>query len=471
MRIPDPAPGPATAGQTDSSQVEKVSRSRLGAYAVVGLALAVVFWFRIPALSETVFGFTHDFLSIADTIDQTGTYSVQLNNGRIIPETLREPLYPYALVAAKTILGSYTYIAPIQATVAVAVFLTWVFVTWRLLGFVWSLGMAALIYLNPALFFYSAVLYPYAFNVFLLSTGFLFLWLLLARRNTRWAVAAGFAFGLMAYERGSLALLPFFLGFCLLWFPSLVSRRALLALVLTHALCIGPWLARNASLGIVGMHGMMGEIIGYTYGDLVVAENDRTAAAPEKDPFGFRQGYVEAIRLDGTDVASWGLVHGLEEEGWTQARINRVLTFYVTQAIRHQPGAALRIVLHNLYWFPSRMIKMWVPLNDPWDFYVANAQAKDPTRGDWLVVIGCIMGLALMAANREPLLAIILPFLFYMVPINVLLVVSDPRYRNGLFDIFAFFSLLYALRCLWFQMRRGGWRGARLGGLAALRAH
>ncbi len=436
---------------------------RLAAGIAVGSALAAIYWFRFPALSDAFFGLAPHYVGIAENIEKTGAYARQLDDGRIVPETLREPFYPYALVAAKHLLGGYIMLVPLQATAAVATFLIWVFVTWRALGWVWAAGMAMLIYFNPPLFFYPVVLYPYAFNVFFVSMALLFLWLLLARGRTGWAVAAGVAFGLTAYERGSLLLLPFLVAFCMSWMPSVVSRRALLTMTLAYSLCVCPWLLRNASHGILGMQGMMGQALGYTYGDVIVKESDQTRASPDPDPFGLRQSYVENIRRDSPDQAAWNFIESYEAKGRSLAWINRVLSFYTFQAVRRQPAAAARIVLTNLWRFPSRTIQLRIPEEETWDFYNVNDYSRPPTWGDGLIVIGCAAGLALMLFNREPVLAVILPVQFYLIAINVPLIVSDPRYRNGIFDIFAFFSLLYALRFLWFLVLHGDWRRSRLG--------
>jgi hypothetical protein len=447
MRIPD----------------KKAARLRLAAGVAVGLALAAIYWFRFPTPSDPLFGYAQSFLDIASSIEKTGAYTHQLADGRVVPETLREPFYPCALAAAIDLLGWPTRLVPFQEAAAVAVFLTWVFVTWRVLGLIWAMGMAVLIFFNPPLFFYPAILYPYAFNVFFLSTALLSLWMLLARKKVRWAVAAGLAFGLAAYERGSLLLLPFLLAFCLFWMRSLVSRRAVLAVTLTYAACVSPWLLRNASYGIIGMQGMMGQALGYTYGNIILAESDLTRASPDPDPFGLRASYVEVIRREGPDDAAWKFIETQENAGRSLAWINRALAYYVMQAVSRQPAAAGRVVLTNLELFPSRLVQLRVDHEDTWGFYSLNDYSRSLTWGDELVLVGCACGLAMMLLNREPILAVILPVMFYLVAINVPLIVSDPRYRNGLFDIFAFFSLLYALRFLWFWARRGDWRQARLG--------
>jgi hypothetical protein len=433
------------------------------AYGLVGLVLALVFWKNFPWFADPAFGFTADFTKIFDGIKATGHFTRQLPNGRFIPETLREPLYPYALYAADEIFGYYTRLVYFQEMLLVATCLTWIFAAWRWLGFIWALGLAGLIFFNQPLFLYAAILYPYAFNVFFLSTALFFTARLLFRRQLRWAILAGLLFGLAAYERGSLALLPLFLGICFLGLPKLVSRKAVGALVLTYLLCVSPWLLRNASYGITGMHGMMGQILGYTYGDVVLSESDRTAAAPDPDPYGLRPEYIDHLRRERADAGTWAFLHSLEDRGLSTAAINRIIIFYVKQAVRHQPGAAAEIVLQNLAWFPCRLVQIRIPQDNPWLYYQSNVAAADPSRSDYLVLAGCLLGLGLMICNREPILAVFLPVMFYLVAVNLPLVIFDPRYRNGVFDILMFFSLLYALNFFYCAVFKRNWRLSRIG--------
>jgi hypothetical protein len=436
---------------------------RRGAGGAAGVVIALVFWHHFPVFPDVAFGFTPDFVKIFEGISATGHYMRQLGDGRYIPETIREPLYPYALLAADQILGSYARLVYFQQLAIVAVGLTWIFAAWNWLGALWALGLAGLIFLNQPLFLYAAILYPYAFNVLFLSTALFFAVQLLFRQQLRWAVGAGLMFGLAAYERGSLALLPFFLVFCLVGLPSLVSRKALLALILTYGLCVSPWLARNASFGIIGMHGMMGQILGYTYGDIVVTESDRTAAAPEPDPYGLRADYVDHLRRETADAGSWSFLHELEARGRSTAEINRILIFYVGQAVRGNPRAAARIILRNLAWFPCRLAQIRIPSESTWSYYLNNAYVTDPSLADYAILAGGLAGLGLMACNREPILAVFLPAMFYLVAINLPLVVFDPRYRNGIFDVMVFFSLLYALRIFYCAIFRRNWRLGRIG--------
>ena len=412
---------------------------------VAGAALAVIFWLRFPAFSEVEFGLAHNYVRIMTGIEQTGSFVRTLDRGGTIPEFIREPLYPYALVAADEWLGYYTRLIPFQEMALVATLLTWVFVIWNRLGWLWGLGFAALSYFNQPLFLYPAILYPYAFNVLFLSSALFFTLKLLETRRLRWAIFAGIAFGLTVHERGSLTPLPLFLAMCLACLPRLVSRRHVGALALVYAACVAPWLTRNALHGVIGMTGMNGQVLGYTYGNLITAEDGKVPPPP--DPYGLRPRLVALIRAQGTDAGTWNFIFGEEESGrQTLAKVNRALTYYALQAIEAYPRTAAGIVWNNIATFPCRLVQTRVRSDGLWEYYAHNAWGRVPTLADWALVAFAVAGLAMMAYRREPVLAVMAPVLFVIFAIHVLVVVTDPRYRNGVFDFFIYYAALYALK-------------------------
>jgi hypothetical protein len=439
---------------------------RFGPVAFI-FGIVVVLWTVFPPM-DPVFALTTHYIGIAENIARNGGYFRLGAGGRLIPETLREPLYPYALFAARAILGGYDKLVPLQKIAIVGACLFWILGLWHWLGWVWAAALTALIALNPVLFFYGAVLYPYAFNVFFFSAGLFCTLRLLARKEAKWAILAGLTFGLAAYERGSLALFPMFLGGILLLFPWLVQRRLVVGLCLTYAMCIAPWIWRNHVNGIGGMSGMMGWTLGYTYGSMVCAQ-EGPGAATKVDPFGLRSDYIRHMEKGGAVDSDGGTAQFIFDQmaaGRSLGEINRAITYYVEEAIKADPMAALGKIRRNLQLTPCRLLVMAQPELTSWKYYLANICVVDPNWADESIVVLGLLGVGLMIGNREIILLIILPPIIYLVAINSVLTVMDPRYRNGIFDIFAYVCVLYAIRCLFFQLTRGSWRSAKVGNWA-----
>ncbi len=428
-------------------------------------ASAIAFWFRFPSFptNETLeFGIAREYTGIAQAIEKTGQYVRPTAGGQYLPELIREPLYPYAIIAANKILGGYGRLIPLQQLIAVLTCIIWTLAAWWSLGLGWAIAFAILAFFNPVIFYYPALAYPFTFNFFFLTLAIFSVALLIFKKQARWSLCAGLFFGLACYERGSLALLPPAIAITLLLIPVGIPRRFVLLLLLTYGACLSPWLIRNASHQIYGMSGMSGMTLGYAYGGLVIAENDQPVLTKAYDPFDLRGTYIEYIRKIGSDGGTWAFLNDKMAAGVKLPILNQAISSYVKHAILARPQAALDVIRANFHYFPGRIITLRDHHEAAWPFYQNNVCTTEPTAGDYVILIGGLLGLVLMAFNREEILLLILPVLLYLVAVNTIITVFDPRYRNGVFDLIFIFSILYTVRFIFIYIVSEDWRLAKI---------
>lgn len=414
---------------------------------LVVMALIGVLWSTFPRFADPEFGLAHSYVSLADDIAMTGSYAHRFPDGRIEPETLREPLYPYALVLAKRVLGGYDRIVSVQRAAIVGACLIWILAAWRWYGFASAAALTALLLFNPVITFYAAVLYPYAFNVLFVSAALMATVQVVRRRGAEWAALGGLMFGLAVYERGSLALLPLLLVACLFGIPSAVPRGSLALLTGIYLASVLPWICRNTRHGVTGMNGMVGWALGYTYGDMVLSQTERDPGLLAKDPYGLETKYLDFVRRETSDGGTIDFIRYEMAGGKRLGDANKVVVYYVKEAILRDPLEAWRIVRRNLALFPSRMLVWPVKGDEAWRYYRANV--CQAARLSWADLVPCalgLIGLAMMVLDRAPVVFVMLPTLFYLVAMNSVMIVDDPRYRNGVFDIFVYMAAVYALR-------------------------
>lgn len=440
----------------------KALARRAGALFVLGTIIGLL-WLYGPHFADPEFALAKSYVELADDIAKTGDFARSFPNGRVEPETLREPLYPYALLVTKRLTGHYDGIVLFQRAALIGACLVWILAVWRWCGLGAAMLLTGLVLMNPVMAFYAAVLYPYAFNVLFVSAALMLTLQTVKRRQVRWPICAGLMFGLAVYERGSLALLPFFLVGCLFLVPALVPRRHLGILAAVYLICVLPWIFRNARYGVGGMNGMVGYALGYTYGGVVLAETEAHPALLADDPYGLKAGYLDNVRRETSDGGTIDFIRSEESKGLKLGEINKAIVYYVRRAALRNPARVWDIVRKNLWLFPARILVWRTQEADPWLYYRENVCL--PENLSWMDLTVCgvgLLGLALMACNREPLVIVVIPTMFYLIAMNSVMIVDDPRYRNGVFDIFTYMAGIYSLRCCYFQLRFGNWRLAGL---------
>ncbi len=385
------------------------------------------------------FGFTPKFTDIASTTEETGVYSSHLiyssmyfdqsmaNNGCIIDEVQREPLYPIALILIKKLGFDYASLVYVQLFFYILSLFIWSVFCKKLLG-----NQVAGIVLLFALFstvmpFYVSVLYPFAFQLFFLSIAFWTFTLGLDSRRWFWFVISGVAVGASCYERGMYILLPFFMA-ALLAFEmrdaKLNLAKQLVFFLIPFFLTISPWLARNTALGVHGMSQVAGYTLGLTYSKALNLPVDNE----------LEQSYVKNITQFGPDGGSLGFIdHQILAGTGSYVEMDKWIAKLITQAIAKQPLEILIKVVRNVAKYPSKLnplSKFGEHGNQPTSFYHCCATVSAPSLLD-VLIFGCgVAGLTVLSLRQYTLAKLGLVFLAFNMIFTTLLVVFDPRYRG-----------------------------------------
>lgn len=393
------------------------------------------------------FGFTPQYLGIADTTIAKHRYTEELNvktadadthrRRVIVAEVQREPLYPAALIFADRVLGSYGALRYLQLFAMIASLWLWGRVAWRDFGPIAASSLYAFTFLCPIPAFYTSVLYPYSFQFFLVTLG-AYLLINSVQGGGIWTwISAGAALGLAPYERGAYLALPVFIALALLIFRKRLGiSPKRVAIFLLIALAVpSPWLLRNRAHGASGMNQMTGYSLGFTFGDL--------ASEPRDD---FERGYDQAVADHGTDNGTLRYIQQNVAAGrGSFGAIDRRVARYVMRKCIANPSGATRLVALSVIGFPYRLC-------DPslehlrnsdhiaahyWKGYAvalgrpAPGKPRRPDAVDLALIAAALLGLGIMVRQNPQAGIVMLALLVYTVLFSTMIVTFDPRYRGA----------------------------------------
>jgi len=417
-------------------------RSGRAAHLFAHIAVAaLVVYLGAPsiALDKVVsFGFTPEYLRIAEGIVETGRYVARLSEGVYLDAVYREPLFPY-VAAWCTRHGQPWQVLLLMQKACLALSLgLWGYLGARRLGISAAVCMYACVLMSTVPLFYAGLLYPYAFQ-FLLITGASLLLLRAVERNSWLAGAlAGLLAGAACYERAAYSLLPPFLA-AMLWLFRRSPRTPLiplLAWMIVSFLVIQPWVSRNRQAGVSGMHQRMGYQLGFTYGHLPAA-----GASGDQAEFtaALQRHRDELGTFDANDVGTFDfLLQKVFHGGLTYAEADQLVSALMLERIKQHPGAVMKNVANNLLYFPSRLgnveLARFLPHSygrSAMQYYDKFAIRHVPTLADF-----ALLGLALFGAWRlrrqETALVLIgLGLAFYTLGVVAPIGLMEPRYRGA----------------------------------------
>lgn len=416
--------------------------SRLLLRAAMHTMLALLLmWICAPALpldKVLGFGFTPEYLRIAEGIAETGHYQARLAEGVYLDAVYREPLYPFALAWILKHGGDFTLLQAAQRIAMAVALAIWGLFAHRRFGRL-AAGLYYLLVASSVLpHFYTTLLYPYAFQFLLIGGGIRLLLAAAERGRTGYAAAAGLALGAACYERAAYMLLPACLAVLLLLF----QRRprfpwpAAAALVLASVAAIAPWLARNARHDVRGMHQRMGYQLGFTYGHLL--QDPRTDLEREyRDSVAVFAGTFETY--DANDQGTFHfMVHQVRQQGLSYPEADRLVADLLRPVLRSHPGAVIRNVVNNGLFFPSRLaggeLGRFRPYTYGWSpmrFYQRYAQRFVPTVADFLLLALVLTSAWRLRGTEWSFVLLALGTALYTLGVVGGIGTLDPRYRGA----------------------------------------
>lgn len=385
------------------------------------------------------FGYTPEYINIVDTTLKTGHYSSSLthldneNSEKIINEVQREPLYPLVLLLSKSIANNFTITLQLQL---VALFITiyiWLLFIIKRFGIYVTTVFYLLLFFNPTLYFFSAVLYPYIFQMLFLSLATISLIYAIEKNKISWYLITGIMITLGTYERGTLIALPFFITVCLIPFLRRFKIKAsyLILIFIVPILLLLPWLIRNFKQEVGGVNQMLGYTLGYTYGNLAITQYSKSV--DEKT-------YNDLVFAYGTDKASLIFIDSLiGNKNISYATADKTLTNIVLRKIISDPKSALKIVVNNIINYPSNLFRFReLSTNKIYEYYQTNINVSGQII-DYVIILLAFFGGAMLYKRNNTILLVFIILLVYNFLYTTTTVIFDERYR-GIIDI-----LLYTL--------------------------
>jgi hypothetical protein len=391
---------------------------------------------RFPQQELLSFGFTPSYLAIVATSLDQGAYTSHLEgmtNGALtgaeyripLAESQREPLYPAVLMLSTAVFDSplpVVWLQRLALAVAIGLVLN---ITLRNGGYLACSFCWALIVATPVPFFYSQILYPYAFQVVTLIGTLI----ALSVGSKRHALIAGVLMAFTIHERGMYLLLPPLLAIIAAWKRQNGLAIASAFLITCIALSL-PWLVRNASVGATGMNQMSGYALGYTFGDL---------------PGGGNSIYDDQVAQYGTDAGTLRYI-GLyvEQQRTTWAAADQAVAAIVVQKMAENPSVVVARVLRNLALWPSRLAGTGeLSLGERKHIvstYIEGIGLRQPSKLDGLWLLAGLVGVGWAVRQGDRFASLAAGLILYVGAVTTTIVVSDPRYRGCLDLIMAAFS-------------------------------
>lgn len=434
------------------------------------IALLVIWLLTLPKFSSKdilSFGFTPQFLNIANSTLTNRHYSEVLSNKKVISEVQREPLYPMALLTSKLVYKNFTSLICIQMVIMISGFFFWItFLRNRYNNYLMCFFFGIILFFAPALSFYPVVLYPYSFQIFFVILALIFLVYAIDLNSLKLYSLSGLCLGMGMHERGSYLLLPPFIFVGLLVFSKLslvrIEKKKLIWFLMTCFIVITPWLLRNYQHKVLGLNAMTGYTLGYTYGNIAdkMPSNDR-----------FLNHYNEYVKQYGTDGGTLNYISdNIVFHNMTYSAADKRVTHIVLKKMLSNPQEVLRIIIDNCRVFPCRLVEnvrftsavdnnkansfnsgdpalQKALRNGLFRFYVDYVNHREANLIDLSIFLLFIIGIVYLINKRDVFALVSVIFFSYMLIVNTTMVIFDPRYRGPL-DLVIYSFAYFGIMCI-----------------------
>lgn len=417
--------------------------------AIVSLVVAIISFHFYSGEDVQNFGYTKDFINIAETTIEHKKYSRLLvspatGDSLVIREVQREPLYPVVLMFTKLLTGNFQNVRYLQFVAYFAVLVMLGLFASRRYG----KAVAAMLYvgvvLSPMIAFYFSMMYPYSFQ-FLLLVVFVVTYLWSVEKGKKLHVLSGLVLGLAILERGGLLFLPLYLfitGFLLELKFKVVNLEVTKKVVVIAYLVVSPWLVRNITQGFFGINQMLGYSLGYTCGML--------PSQPETD---FEKDFEALIPTKGSDIATLHTIKNYTVSGkGTFVENDKKFVSYSIEKIRQNPKMFRILQKYNFLFFISDFVgvdaffyKFNVDVEQtPIAYFHEFGMKELPVFGDFAVVLLAGVGVVLRIRKKDLLAWLSVIIITYTYAFSAIVLFS-PRYR-GFIDVLVYVFAGIALK-------------------------